>query len=99
MQNKTQTHSHTQFTRAALMATLTRIAVVLLGAALAVSLLREGVGTPERGCGPAALHLETGRHDADASGGDPRWLALLRAPPPLLRGAHSPRTSEGSPCS
>ncbi len=70
--------------RAALMATLTQILIVLVQLSLAVTLFRKAQPAFERPSVPYTAKVETGAEDATAARGDPRWLALIRVPPPLL---------------
>jgi len=81
----THNHSQSHSSRAALMATLTKITVVLLQLALAVALLRKVEGAFERQSVPCIAKLGTGADDVYAARGDPKWLALARVPlPPLV---------------
>jgi hypothetical protein len=93
------THSHSRSSRAALMATLTKITVVVFQLALAVALFRKAEGAVERPSVPCIATVRgeggIGVGDATAARGDPKWLALVRVPlPPLLL-----PTPEGTACS
>jgi hypothetical protein len=76
--------------RAALMATLTRILIVLVQLSLAATLLHKAHDEFERRSVPCTAKVGTGAEDATAARGDPRWLALIRAPPPPLLAASRP---------
>ncbi len=105
------THSHSRSSRAALMATLTKIIIVLVQLSLAVTFFHKAEDAFERQSVPciATVRAGGGTDAADATDArrDPKWLALARVPlppllPPLLSPLLSPRlwaTSEGTACS
>jgi hypothetical protein len=95
-----QTHSfRSKPSRAALMATLGKILIVLVQFSLAATLLRRAPPAVEREPIPAvaALTAGTGADNVIASRGDPKWLALVRVPPPSRTSPSSHR--EGTACS
>ena len=101
----THTENHTRSSRAALMATLTKIIIVLLQLSLAAAFFRKVDGAFERESVPVAM-MGTGAADVTAARGDPKWLALVRVPlPPLVlptshvsavRSRRSPSTPEAA---
>jgi len=83
--NPTNSHCTLNPRRAALMAALTKIVVVLFQLSLAATVFHKALGSFERDTIAGDVHLETGADDASAARGDPKWLALARVPlPPLL---------------
>lgn len=94
-------HFHSKPSRAALMATLTKILIVLVQLSLTATLFRKAGQTFEREPPPsvaATTMARTGADDVTAARGDPKWLALVRMPPPS---GTSPSSShrEGIACS
>jgi hypothetical protein len=86
--------------RAALMATLSNVLTVLVQFALAAMLLRKATPPFERETVDTVADVMAARIGADnvsASRGDPRWLALIRVPPPLAGSLSFQR--EGISCS
>ena len=94
---KNDTHEHSVSARAALMATLTRIAVeVVLEAAILVSIFRRMPGTFERESTRSIARLGRGRDEAETRRRSPIRLAVGVPPPLLPRAGAAPRSPEGS---